>query len=395
MASTNLYAAANQWATRPDDERFASVADLAAFCREEKALSLTSLPLPFKQLSAVADGGALRIQGATGATAALSHYAFGQLSSIAGAPAEFMRELPAELAATVINDRLANVARNVDKKDLRILFRRNGNMIARAMTSEVYDRVWNADVVDRAVLPLCREGFMVPPARPARPNQKGIRKATEADIIPGQENFGLAVKVGDAIAPAGLYASDRDLFVFLVDPRRGIDVGGRQTMRGIFIRNSEVGDGSLVFDWFDLDNVCGNHIVWGASNRNRVSVRHVGSSTLERALARYEIEAKQFDDAAREHEELIKKARKAVIAVTKEEVIDTVVKYAKTRSLGLSRKVIEAAAETAENYQDRFGEPRTVWAISSGITQNSQESVYANERHALDIAAGKLLEMAF
>ena len=393
--SVNLYAASNQWASRPDDERFGTVDELLAFTRAERDASIQSAPLPFNTLRAVADEGAVSIEGSTGKRAALTHFAFSQVSAIAHAPAEFLRQLPAGLAVDVLNDRLANTARTTEKHDLRILFRQNGSLLTRAITSDVYDRVWNADVVEQAVVPLTSEGFRVPPARPCRAGQKGTRTATEADILPGQGDFGLSVKVGDEIAPAGLYASDRDMFAFLVDPRRGVDIGGRRTMRGVFLRNSEVGDGSLIFDWFDLDSVCGNHIVWGATNRNQVRVRHVGSNTLDRALARYEVEAKRFDDASSEREALVTAARKYTIAASKEEVIKAVVKFAKTRSLPLSGKAIEAAADTAEARTDRYGAPNTAWAVSSGLTENSQALPNMSDRHAVDVAAGKVLAMAF
>ena len=46
--------------------------------------------------------------------------------------------------------------------------------------------------------------------------------------------------------PSGLYASDHDMFAFLVAPDRVIsDGGGGSLMRGIFVRNSEVGDAAL------------------------------------------------------------------------------------------------------------------------------------------------------
>jgi len=72
MPTTNLYAASNQWATRPDDERFATVADLLAFCRAERDASAQSLPLPFGALRVVSDGGAVSLVGQTGQPAALS-----------------------------------------------------------------------------------------------------------------------------------------------------------------------------------------------------------------------------------------------------------------------------------------------------------------------------------
>ena len=55
--------------------------------------------------------------------------------------------------------------------------------------------------------------------------EKGIRIATEADVLRGA-GFGLSIRVGDKIAPAGLYASDHDMFVFMVNNDKRIGFKG-------------------------------------------------------------------------------------------------------------------------------------------------------------------------
>src|SRR5205085_2211526 len=67
-----------------------------------------------------------------------------------------------------------------------------------------------------------------------------------------------------------LFASDRDMFVFLADEDRRIEVPGRRNgsggsmARGFFVWNSEVGDKTLGLGFFLFDYVCCNRIVWGA-----------------------------------------------------------------------------------------------------------------------------------
>src|SRR5205085_2945852 len=65
-----------------------------------------------------------------------------------------------------------------------------------------------------------------------------------------------------------LFASDRDMFVFLADEDRRIDVPGRRNgsgsmARGFFVWNSETGDKTLGLGFFLFDYVCANRIVWG------------------------------------------------------------------------------------------------------------------------------------
>src|SRR5205823_3039256 len=151
--------------------------------------------------------------------------------------ASYMRALPAPLAADCLNDGLAR-----RDGDVQLLLHRDGggehgDYSLRSLTS-AYSRLWNVDIL-RALQPATEAGWMVPPARPAVDDPRA-RPATIEDIVPGQDSFGLAVKEGDLIAPAGVYAGDRDMFVFLVQPDKIIDVAGSDgLMRGVFISNSE------------------------------------------------------------------------------------------------------------------------------------------------------------
>ena len=210
--SLNLFAASNQWSTRPADQRFWSLNEMfdAADAYRQLAVSKT---VAMRSLRCVPhEGGNLFLAGPAGNPASLTHWAFGQLANRVNAPAEYLRQLPAELAATNINHGLA--AADADQQ-ASILLHRNGSLVCRSLTSEKYSRIYNADVIER-LLPLSEFGWRVPPARPAFHNQPGARPATEADLLADRE-FGLSVKVGDMIAPAGLYASDHDCFVFMVN----------------------------------------------------------------------------------------------------------------------------------------------------------------------------------
>ena len=63
------------------------------------------------------------------------------------------------------------------------------------------------------------------------------------------------------------------------------------------------------------------------------------------------------------------------------------------RSLGLTRKVIDAGYEAVIPAQD--GDPRTVWGMMQGLTRHSQTVPFADARTTIDVAAGKLMEAAF
>lgn len=396
MAS-NLTEAHAQWANRPDDERFSTLGELTAATKAFRDASRTSLPV-VRDLRATYEAGEVAIIGREGKHAALTHYAFGQLASRVGAPAGYLRQLPAPIAAECLNAGLRSLEQ--DEK-ASMLFHVNGTLTARAVLTESYDRVWNHEVCDRILNPMVGSGWRVPAARPARPGQRGTRKATAADVLLNNRNSGGAtIAVGDEIAPAGLYASDRDMFAFLVDEGDPVASGQDALNRGVFVRNSEVGDCSLRFKFFVYDAVCGNHIVWGASDVFDLAVRHVKAAhqqrgrTLANAASLWQVASRRLPDAGT-LEEGIKKARIATLGASKDEVLDVLAKYAKARNLNrLTRVALDASYDLAER-SPRYGSPRTVWGMVNGLTEYSQLSTHTDVRTDLDTQAGRLLEMAF
>jgi Domain of unknown function (DUF932) len=393
---SNLYDASHQWANRPDDERFSSIQEMYDATRRYADSAVTS-NATIGSLRLEADNGNLHLVGQSGKHAKVTHYSFGQVSRFAKAPADYLRKLPATLAAQNVNYGL-KAADSTDK--LSLLLHQNGDLVARAVTSDSYDRVWNYEVVNKVMTRLTPEGWVVPPARPVRAGQKGTRKATADDILPNQADFGLAVKVGDDIAPAGLYASDHDMFAFLVKMGDSIEDAGKLLNRGVFIQNSEVGDCSLKFKFFVMDQVCGNHICWGVSNVNEVKVRHVKRETVSRgntlgnAMMQWRVMASRMPSAG-QLEADIQKARSFEIAGSKEEVLDAVFGFAKKKGLNrLSMKVLGGAYDLAEK-SPRYGAPTAVWGLVNGLTELSQSTSYADDRTDLDQQAGRVMEIAF
>ena len=71
-----------------------------------------------------------------------------------------------------------------------------------------------------------------------------------------------------------LYASDRDVFIFLVDENRPIDVDGQTYFRGFLTWNSEVGKAAFGLQTFLYSRVCANRIIWGARDVEEIRIRH-------------------------------------------------------------------------------------------------------------------------
>jgi len=392
----NLFQASAQWKNRPADERFWNFAEMREACFAYVPTS-RSATVDYNKLRVIADPANedLRLHGET-TSASISHYAMTQLARTAKVPVEYLRTLPAELAATNMNYKLSvcdapNAARLLlHKTD-------DGDMVVRCATSSKYERIWNYEIVDRLSL-LAGNDWRTPPARPAN-NDPRARPATEEDCLQRKKlGGGLAINVGDMIAPAGLYASDKDMFVFMVDDDHVVNnplSPDAPLAKGFFMWNSEVGDKSFGMTTFLYDAVCGNHIVWGAQEVKDLRIRHVGHLAKMKGFRGMQIELKNYTDAGvDQYETKIRRAQTFQIAATKEDTLDQLFKYIAKRHIDLSKSEVTGAYEIAEN-SDRYGSPRTPWAIVQGLTEQSQRASNADARVKVDREAGKLLEIAF
>jgi hypothetical protein len=195
---TTLTQAHRQWASRPADERFTSLTELQAFAALSRETSRSTVvsTRAIELIPADGDHRGLLIGARDGTQAAPTHWSFGQLCSLAStpSPASYFRESgrPTPIIADCLNYNL-RFTRGVE--DVKLLVSGQGNGVElRAATGPRYGRIWNADVVDALVE---RFGDGV----------SGLWR------VPGI--FGQRITVDKSNTT--LYASDRDMFVFLAD----------------------------------------------------------------------------------------------------------------------------------------------------------------------------------
>jgi hypothetical protein len=388
--SVNLFAANHQWSTRPADERFWTLSEAQESCRHyaetarESPIDVNAAPMVYDE------EGNLAFEVGGDRPAVLTHWAFGQVARLAGAPADYLRQLPVALARECIAAGIAKTGEG-QPKNLKALVHSNGRSILRAVTSEQYARVWNHEVFERLVA-LEGAGWKVPPARPCGTDDPRSRKATKADISTRAANGGgVAVREGDTIAPAGVYASDHDMFAFLVNERYTIDDGSDGGLaRGIFVSNSEVGAGALRVTCFYYRSVCGNHIVWGAKDIVEVKVRHVGQA-MPRFVAEVTGQLDAYLSAGTAADRaVVARAKTVELGGDVESVLDRIFQIAR-RPSGMNTKHLAEAHQIAIEHEDTDGNPYSVWGMVNGLTRLSQRIPYADERTLLDRFAGKLL----
>lgn len=363
LTGGNLMNASREWATRPADQRFSSLEALNAACLEHRRNAREARSVPYSTLSVSAsDAGAVLVTGSSGRPAQLNHFSFGQFASRVGAPAGYLRKLPAPLAVECLREGLTQLPPDASAK-LLLSAPEGAPLAIRAFTSDDYTRIWNADVT-RRLLRLTQDH---PEWQPAPAAFDGSR---------------------------GLYASDANMFAFLVDNNRRIfeqDPGGGLS-RGFFVANSEVGDCAFYITTFLYAYVCGNHIVWGAQQVRQLRIRHVGTAD-DRAFAGIAAELRAYsNESASTDEARITRARAFQIGASKDEVLDAVFAL---RAPQLSRKMISDGFDRAEAHVDWYGSPRTAWGLANGLTEIARDAEFADARVDLERASGKVLAMAF
>lgn len=381
-----IVTASREWAIRPADQRFWTLADLHAktklYAQESRVQDLA-----LSQCKVVPAGENLLLEGPNGNQAEFQHYSFGQLCNIAEAPASYLRGLPAELASGCLNNGLARV-----DGTQRLMFHKNGGLHLRCVTSDSYQRIWNYEIAELAMLLEEQEGWQTPPARPCGLDNVPVRIATAEDVLKNSAHPDLGVKIGDEISPAGLYASDRDCFIFQVNDRYAVDGGdGEQLYRGVFWSNSEVGSARFKATLFLYESVCGNHICWSTKTLAEVAIRHTGEARAMFTQAMRTVSDK-VQQSAHVDENRIARAKQFELGESKEEIVSLVF----GKQLGLSKRECEDAYSLAERHEDEHGRnPRSAWGYAAGITRLSQGQPYQDARDRIDRAAGRTLELAF
>ena len=352
--------AASQYANRPPDERFTSMGDMIADAQDDKNRSAErAYNLKDLHVRPIGDTGQdLELVSPRGA-GRFTHWSFGQLARTLKAPAGYLRQLPAALAADNLNHGLASSPAGTDA-NLLVRAANGQEPTIRACTSDTYGRLWDGPLYQATEDQLSRRGggeFKLPTTWEGK--------------------------------PAGAYRGDRDSFLLLVnggsiveDPSlRGED---RPMYKGVMIRNSEVGYTSVTIDSILFRYICGNHILWGAVTDRRFRRRHVGKHVLRDVAREIGRVAYQWTTASVERDQAVIKAlTRYEVAHTRDAIIDELHKMGATKS--------DAAAAYDACERTESVSPRSYWGLVQGLTRISQETPYQDERLVLDRLAGVVL----
>ena len=248
----------------PDDERYLSLSDLYAAVRgradratartvETKALRVEASRDNAERLS-------LHVQGRDEPIAP-THWSFGQMCSLVGAPAGYLRQLPAPLAGINMQHGLLSHRAEL----IKTLESDDGRVELRAVTGPDYGRIWDHELV-AAVMKIAGNG--TGDTRWKVPGLLDWSTMTHNPFVEVTKDT------------TTLYATDRDVFLFLVDDTHPIEAGKLPNgdpdlyFRGFYCWNSEVGSKTLGMASFYLRAVCMNRNIWGAEGFEEISIRH-------------------------------------------------------------------------------------------------------------------------
>jgi hypothetical protein len=289
------------------------------------------------------------------------------LASPGNSPASYFREtnMPGPMIADCLNYNL-RFTRGVE--DIGVLLTTNEDGCVnelRSVNGPNYGRIYDAEVVDTLV-------------------EKFGDGVTGQWRVPGE--FGKRVAVTKENTT--LYASDRDMFVFLADEENRIELPNRRAgrfgsfARGFFVWNSEVGKTTLGAGFFLFDYVCCNRIIWGADQYTEVRIRHTKGAP-DRWLEEVTPVLREYSQAS------AKPVVRAIEDARNKRIDDELSTFLAKRFGKQIAPAIAAIHETEE------GRPiETLWDVTVAATAHARSVKNTDKRLEIERTAGELLKLA-
>ncbi|CAM5761077.1 hypothetical protein LMIY3S_00014 [Labrys miyagiensis] len=189
-----------------------------------------------------------------------------------------------------------------------------------------------------------------------------------------------------------LYASDRDVFLFLVDDTHPIEAGrlpnGEPDLyfRGFYAWNSEVGSKTLGIASFYLRAVCQNRNLWGVEGFEEISIRHSKFAAQRFALEAAPALTGFANSSPAPFIAGIKAARDRIVARSDDDRENFLCKR------GFSKLETAKIVETVLSEEGR--KPESIFDFVQGITALARTKTNQDTRLDLESKAKKLMERA-
>jgi len=367
---------ASEWYSRPDDERYFSLTALYDAVRrradggtvrtvESRALRVEAGRDDSEHLSLILPGQA--------APVAPTHWSFGQLCGLVGAPSSYLRQLPAPVAGINLQYGLATHR----SEPVKTMETGTGRVELRAVTGPDYGRIWDHDLVG-AVMRFAGNGTS--DTRWKVPGVLDWATMTHNPYVDVTKDT------------TTLYASDRDVFLFLVDDTHPIEAGkladGSPDLffRGFYCWNSEVGSKTLGLASFYLRAVCMNRNLWGVEGFEEITIRHSKFAAQRFAREAAPALTRFAGSSPLPFVQGIPAARARIVARTDEERQE----FLKQR--GFSKGETAKIIQTVLNEEGR--PPESLFDFVQGIAALARGRAHQDTRLELEGQARKLLDRA-
>ena len=377
-------AVSSQWYNRPDDQKFLSLDSMLNF-KKVDASRMTSRTVDTHKVKIIGDydeanpsRGNIFVEYTDDNNQEHNNlptnWSFGQLSQLAGAPAGYLKDLPAPIAADCIQWGLKY---NRGKELIKVYGNQAQGGELRAATGPDYGRIFDWEILE--------------------PIKNLVDASDGRWKVPGMmtgSRDGMAVydpEIPVTNDTTTLFASDRDVFVFLVDDRNPIEVGklanGEPDLmfRGFYAWNSETGSKTAGIAAMYLRGVCMNRNLWGVENFHEIKIRHT-----KFAPDRFAMEARPAlqsfaNGSTFSFVEGAQAAKAAKIASDDEERLEFLSKRA-----GLSGRMAKAAA--ARHLKEEGRPVENVWDAAQAITAIARDVPHQDARIEVEKKAGALLD---
>lgn len=367
----------SEWFSRPADERYLSLDalydDVRRRADHSRTRTIESRAVRVEARREDAERLAIIVPDAE-APLAPTHWSFGQLCSLVGAPPSYLRELPAPLAGINLQYGLTN-HRPEQVKFLEIA---NGRTELRAATGPDYGRIYDHELVE-AVRRIAGNGT------------GDTRWKVPGTLDWSSMRYNPHVEI--TTETTTLYASDRDVFLFLVDDTHPIEAGrlpdGSPDLyfRGFYCWNSEVGSKTLGIASFYLRAVCQNRNLWGVEGFEEITIRHSKYAADRFAHQAAPALEKFADSSPMPFIKGIMSARDHVVARTDED------RSSFLRNKGFSKP--ETARIIATVIEQEGRPPESVFDFVQGITAVARTRQHQDSRLELEQRAKRLLDRAW
>lgn len=366
----------SEWFARPDDERYLNLPDLydAVRSRAECTQARTVESRTVRVEAARENAGrlALIVPGRTEPVAP-THWSFRQLCTLVGAPGAYLRQLPAALSAINLQHGLLSHRAEL----VKTLEADSGRVELRAVTGPDYGRIWDHELV-AAVMQIAGNG-----TGDTRWKVPGVLDWSTMTHNP------LVDVTKDTTA---LYASDRDVFLFLVDDTNPIEAGRLPDgspdvyFRGFYCWNSEVGSKTLGIASFYLRAVCMNRNLYGVENFEQITIRHSKFAALRFAHEAAPALTNFANSSPAPFVAGIAAARQRIVARTDED------RESFLRKNGFSKSETSKVIEAVLGEENR--KPESIFDFVQGITAVARGKAHQDARLELEGKARCLMERA-